>query len=250
MQGAGMQGAGLQGGMGGPATPPPQPITPPPMPMYQGGMQQPPPPNMGQPRPPMQPPMQPHMQPPMQQPPYGPPPRKSSAGPIIAIGCGVLALIVIVVVVVIAIAAANSDNDDPTPTYTNTYTPPGGDESSPPSTSRGGLVGVWEGTGYQPGVAAGSRNFSAKFALVYTYGTATYDYSGSQPTCYTKLSLLSGDENSSMVEYQETPMAGQKTDECAPGYVRFVSPGGSTMRWEWRENRSDPTASASGIVHD
>ncbi|MFB4303394.1 serine/threonine-protein kinase [Actinomadura sp. NTSP31] len=242
----GMQGGGMQGGMGGPATPPPQPITPPPMPMYQGGMQ-PPPPNMpiGQ-RPPMQPPMQP---PPP--PTYGPPSGKSSSpGPAIAIGCGVLALIVLIGVVVLVVIAANSDDDaGPSPTSTSIYTPPTDDET-PTTSARGGLVGVWDGTGYQPGAPSGHQNFTAKFALVYTYGTATYDYNGAQPTCYTKLSLLSGDESSSMVEYQETPMAGQERSNCAPGYVRFVAPGGSTMRWEWRENRSDPTASASGTVHN
>ncbi|MBD2895944.1 Serine/threonine-protein kinase PknD [Actinomadura sp. RB99] len=242
MQGAGMQGAGVQGGMGGPATPPPQPITPPPMPMYQGGMQ-PPPPNMpmGQ-RPPVQGPMQPPMA-------YGPPPAKSSSpGPAIAIGCGVLALIALIgVVVFVIIAANNSDDADPTPT-SSIYTPP--TESSPTGSSQGGLVGVWNGDGYQPGAPAGHQNFKAEFALVYTHGTAKYDYGSVQPTCYTNLALLSGDETSSYVEYQETPMAGQKTENCAPGYVRFVNPGGSTMRWEWRQTRDAVSPSASGTVSD
>jgi hypothetical protein len=241
-----MYGGGLQGGMGGPATPPPQPITPPPMPMYQGGMQQPPPPNMamGQPRPPMQPPMQ--------QPPYGPPPNRSSTSPglIIGIGCGALALIVVIVIVVFIVVASNHDEADPTPTTTSIYTPPTEDDSSPPTATSGGLVGVWEGTGYQPSAPSGHQNFTTEFALVYTHGTAKYDYNGAQPTCYTNLALLSGDENSSTVEYQETPMAGQERENCAPGYVRFIKSGSTVMRWEWRQNRSDAAASASGTVHN
>ncbi|QKG20998.1 serine/threonine-protein kinase [Actinomadura verrucosospora] len=241
MQGAGMQG-GAQGGMGGPASPPQQPITPPPMPMYQGGMQ-PPPPNMpiGQ-RPPVQQPMQ-------QPPSYGPPPAKSNSPALpIAIGCGVLALIAVIgVVVFVIIASSSDDNPDPLPTR-SIYTP--SPDDSPTGSTRGGLVGVWNGTGYQPSAPSGHQSFKAEFALVYTHGTAKYDYGNIQPTCYTNLTLLSGDETSTYVEYQETPMAGQQTKDCAAGYVRFVNPGGSSMRWEWRQVRSAVSPSAYGTVSD
>lgn len=244
MQG-GMQGqmqGGMQGGMQGPTTPPPQPITPPPMAMYQGGVQGPatPPP---QPRPPMQGPVPPG-------PGYGPPKQSSSAGPIIAIGCGVLALIVVIVIVAIVVVAANSDDDpepDPFPPP-STYTP--SDTPTSRTTSRGGLLGVYEGDGNQPGARSGHTEFKVRFALLYTSGTARYTYpSGAQDNCYTRLSLLSGDEDSGKVEYRETPMAGMDEKECAPGYITFIpSASGSTLRWEWRMRQSDPTADAYGTV--
>ncbi|GGT66821.1 serine/threonine protein kinase [Actinomadura citrea] len=227
-----------QGGMPGPATPPPQPITPPPMPMYQGGGM----PPQTQPRMPM-PPGPPGPQ-------YGPPPKQSSsAGPIIAIGCGALALIVILVVVVLAIIGANSDDDPPTPpVYSppNTYTP----SETPTSSTTGGLLGNFTGNGYQPGAGSGHTSFSVKFSLLYSSGVATYTYpSGAQDNCYTRLSLLSGDENSSKVEYRETPMAGMDPKECASGYVTFIpSSGGTSMRWEWRQSQSETSATAYGTV--
>ena len=233
-----------QGAMAGPATPPPQPITPPPMPMYQGAPTPPPP----------QPHMQPHMQPPMQPPMppgpgYGPPPKQSSsAGPIIAIGCGALALIVILVVVVIAIVA-NSDSDDPDPydppTPTRTYTPPS-DRPTPRAT--GGLVGNFTGDGNQPGAGSGHTEFEVKFSLIYTTGVATYTYpSGAQDKCYTRLSLLSSEDDK--VEYRETPMAGMNPNECASGYLTFIpSSSGQSMRWEWRHNQTDTSPGAYGNV--
>ncbi|WP_433473234.1 serine/threonine protein kinase [Spirillospora sp. CA-142024] len=226
-----------QGGMG-PATPPPQPITPPPMPMYQGAAM--PPPPQTQPRAPMQQPIPPG-------PGYGPPKRSSSAGPIIAIGCGALALIVILVVVVLAIIGANSDDDPPTPPYTppNTYTP----SETPTTSTTGGLLGNFTGTGNQPGAGAGHTSFNAKFSLLYSSGVATYTYpSGSQSTCYTRLSLISGDESSSKVEYRETPFAGMDPKECAAGYVTFIPSSGVSMRWEWRTVQSDPSPTAYGTV--
>ncbi|SNR92120.1 serine/threonine-protein kinase [Actinomadura mexicana] len=230
---------GMPGHGHGPAGPQQQPITPPPMPMYQGGAMPPPPPPQTQPRMPMPPGPQ-----------YGPPPKQSSsAGPIIAIGCGALALIVILVVVVLAVIGANSDDDPPTPpTYSppNTYTP----SERPTTSTTGGLLGNFTGNGYQPGAGSGHTSFSVKFSLLYSSGVATYTYpSGAQDTCYTRLSLLSGDENSSKVEYRETPMAGMDPKECASGYVTFIpSSGGTTMRWEWRTAQSEPTASAYGTV--
>ncbi|WP_396447121.1 serine/threonine-protein kinase [Actinomadura sp.] len=228
-----------QGAMPGPTTPPPQPITPPPMPMYQGPAAPPPPPQPGMP---MQQPMPPG-------PGYGPPPkRSSSAGPIIAIGCGGLALIVILVVVVLAIIRANSDDDaDPFPTYpTSTYTPP--DDYTPTPRVTGGLVGNFTGDGNQPGAGAGHEKFEAKFSLIYSTGVATYTYpSGAQDKCYTRLSLLSSEDDK--VEYRETPMAGMDPKECAAGYVTFIpSSSGESMRWEWRQIRSDPTPAAYGNV--
>ncbi|QKW37746.1 serine/threonine protein kinase [Actinomadura sp. NAK00032] len=225
-----------QGAMAGPNTPPPQPITPPPMPMYQGAPPQPP-------RPQMQPPMPPR-------PGYGPPPKQSSsAGPIIAIGCGALALIVILVVVVLAIIGANSEDDpDPYPTTypTSTYTPP--DDDTPTPRATGGLVGNYTGDGKQPGAGAGHTEFEVKFSLIYTTGVATYTYpSGAQDKCYTRLSLLSDDDGKVM--YRETPMAGMDEKECAPGYITFIpSSSGTTLRWEWRQSRYASSPGAYGTV--
>jgi serine/threonine protein kinase len=233
-----------QGAMAGPATPPPQPITPPPMPMYQGpaAPPPPPPPNMGQQR---------MGQPGMPMPPgpgYGPP-KRSSTGPIIAIGCGALALIVILVVVVLAIIGANTEDDpDPYPTTypTSTYTPP--DDDTPTPRATGGLVGNFTGDGNQPGAPSGHEEFDVKFSLIYRTGVATYTYpSGAQDKCYTRLSLLSDDDGK--VEYRETPMAGMDEKECASGYVTFIpSSSGATMRWEWRQNRSATCPDAYGTV--
>ncbi|TDD79455.1 serine/threonine protein kinase [Actinomadura darangshiensis] len=233
----GMGGPGMGGGLGGPTTPPPQPITPPPMPMYQGGGMPPPP----QPRAPMQQPVPPG-------PGYGPPKRSSSAGPIIAIGCGALALIVVLVVAVIVIAAANSDDDpDPYPTYsapTNTYTP----SDRPTTSATGGLLGTFSGDGNQPGAGTGHDKFKAKFSLLYTSGVATYTYpSDAQETCYTRLRLVS--EDGGKYQYRETPMSGMDPKECASGYVSFTpSSGGTTLRWEWSGTQDDPTPSAYGTV--
>ncbi|MFD0536316.1 serine/threonine-protein kinase [Actinomadura luteofluorescens] len=218
-----------QGGMPGPGAPQ-QPITPPPMPMYQGGAM--PPPPQGQPRMPMPPGPQ-----------YGPPPKQSSsAGPIIAIGCGALALIVVLVVVVLAIIGANSDDDPPTPTYSppNTYTP----SDTPTSSTTGGLLGNWTGNGYQPGAGSGHTSFNVKFSLLYSSGVATYTYpSGAQDTCYTRLSLLSGDEDSAKVQYRETPMGGWTRRSAPPGTSRSSRPpaaprcGGSGARASPRRAR-------------
>ncbi|MFC4052153.1 serine/threonine-protein kinase [Actinomadura syzygii] len=231
---------GIHGGMQGPHTPPPQPITPPPMPMYQGGGMPPPPPTS--PGPPMRHPVPPG-------PGFAPPKQSSSAGPIIAIGCGALALIVIIAIVAIAVVAANNDDPDPTPTYLppSTYTP---SETPSSRVTSGGLLGVFDGDGNQPAAGSGHTTFQVRFALLYTSGTARYTYpSGSQDNCYTRLSLLSGDQSSEKVEYQETPMAGMDPKECASGYITFIpSSGGSTLRWEWRQNRTEPTASAYGTV--
>ncbi|MFA1545661.1 serine/threonine-protein kinase [Actinomadura chokoriensis] len=226
-----------QGAMAGPSTPPPQPITPPPMPMYQGSPPPPPPPQQR---------MQQAMPP---GPGFGPPPRQSSsAGPIIAIGCGALALIVILVVVVVVIIAANSDDPDPDPyplPTTQTYTQP---TDIPTPRATGGLVGNFTGDGKQPDAGAGHTDFEVKFSLIYTTGVATYTYpSGAQDKCYTRLSLLSSEEDK--VEYRETPMAGMDPKECAAGYVTFIpSSSGTSMRWEWRQNQSDTTAGAYGTV--
>ncbi|WP_030166840.1 serine/threonine protein kinase [Spirillospora albida] len=225
----------------GPNTPPPQPITPPPMPMYQPAMAPPGPaqPHMG--------PMQPMPPGPLPPGPGGYPPRKSSsAGPIIAIGCGGLAVLVVVVIVVLAIIGANSD-DDPDDPYTPrvTYTP-----TAPSTTSTsGGLIGVFKGTGSQPSADADGRNFQVQFSLIRTFGTARYTYTGNHSTCITRLSLLSGDENSSKLEYREEPMAGMDPKECAAGYVTFIpSSSGSSMRWEWRQLQSATSADAYGFV--
>ncbi|WP_242886578.1 serine/threonine-protein kinase [Actinomadura litoris] len=234
------QGAMHQGPMPGPHTPPPQPITPPPMPMYQGGGM----PNAPGPPPPMG---GGTMPPP---PSYGAPPRRSSAGPVIAIGCGVLALIVIVVIVVIVVVAAG-DDDKADPFYP-TYSPGTGFPTStstdlPSPSSTGGLLGTYSGTGLQPGAGTGRSSFQVRFALLRTFGTARYTYT-STPTCITRLSLLSGSESSTRVEYQETPMSGMSTSQCAPGYITFIQSGSSSVRWEWRTNRSDASASAYGYV--
>ncbi|TMR06488.1 serine/threonine protein kinase [Actinomadura soli] len=226
----------------GPHTPPPQPITPPPMPMYQGGAMPPPPPN--QPRMPMGQPVPPG-------PGYGRPKQSGGAGPILAIGCGVLALIVVIVVVAIVLVAAGDDTPDPDP-YTPpiTYTPPSSTYTPSPLTTRGGLIGVWRGDGNQPGASAGHTRFEVRFTLVYSSGIATYTYpSGSQVDCRTRLSHLSGDSGSSRIEYQETPYTGMDPKECAPGYITFIPSGsGTTMRWEWRQTRSASTAQAFGTV--
>ncbi|MFB4308783.1 serine/threonine-protein kinase [Actinomadura sp. GTD37] len=227
-----------QGAMAGPP-PQQQPITPPPMPMYQGAPTPPPPP---QPRMPMQQPMPPG-------PGYGPPPKQSSsAGPIIAIGCGALALIVILVVVVLAIIGANSD-DDPEPydlpTPTRTYTPP---TEIPTPRATGGLVGNFTGDGSQPGAGSGNTEFEVKFSLIYTTGVATYTYpSGTHDKCYTRLALLSSEDDK--VEYRETPMAGMDPKQCAAGYVTFIpSSSGTSMRWEWRQTQTATSPSAYGTV--
>ena len=234
-----------QGPPQGPTTPPPQPITPPPMPMYQGapgpstlppqqmGMQQGAPP--GPPRPPG--------------PGYGGAPKQSgSAGPIIAIGCGVLALIAVIAVVAVVLIA-NSGEDDPDDPYLppSTYTP---SDRPTSSTTRGGILGVFSGNGRQPGAGAGRTSFEVRFALLRTTGTARYEYpSGPEGNCYTRLSLLSGDEGSAEVEYREEPMAGMRENECAAGYLKFTPSGsGDTMRWEWRQRQTDPTAGAYGTV--
>ncbi|TDC41201.1 serine/threonine protein kinase [Actinomadura sp. KC345] len=235
-----------QGPPQGPTTPPPQPITPPPMPMYQGapGPSTPPPQQMGMqqgvppgpPRPPGPP-----------GPAYGAPKQSSSAGPIIAIGCGVLALITIIAIVAVIVIAGSEDEADDPYLPPSTYTP----SDRPTSiTTGGGLLGVYAGNGSQPGARAGHTTFEVRFALLRTSGTARYEYpSGAQDNCYTRLSLLSGDEGSDEIEYREEPMAGMEESECASGYIKFTPSGtGDTMRWEWRENQSDPTAAAYGTV--
>ncbi|QFG20872.1 serine/threonine-protein kinase [Actinomadura sp. WMMB 499] len=244
---------GMHGGPQGPATPPPQPITPPPMPMYQGGM---PPGPQAQPGPGMQHGMQPPgpPRPPMPGPagvqpgqPFGR--QKSNAGPIIAIGCGVLAVILIVVVVFIAVAASSEDDYDPpvtAPTSQDPYTPTDEPTRTTSPGAREGLVGVWKGTGTQPAADADGRNFTVQFALIYTSGTARYTYGSSHPTCFTRLKLLSQD--GSKVEYQETPMSGQEKDDCAPGYVTFTLSDEDTARWEWRQTQSATSAAAYGTV--
>ena len=236
----------MQQGQAGPTTPPPQPITPPPMPMYQGSA----------PGPSTPPPQQVAMQqgaPPRQPGPTMPgysPQKQSSSGPVIAIGCGVLALITIIGIVA-AVVISSGEEDTSTGPYdppTSTYTPPTSTPS--PGTGSGGLLGVWEGDGNQPGARAGHQYFRARFALLRTSGTARYTYpSGAQGNCYTTLTLLSGDPTSDKVEYRETPMPGMKPEECAPGYVTFIKQGSEdVLRWEWRQNRSDLTAAAYGTV--
>ncbi|MGH3243886.1 MAG: serine/threonine protein kinase, partial [Spirillospora sp.] len=235
-----------QGGMpGGPHTPPPQPITPPPMPMYQGGAM--PPQPQGQPRMPMGQPMPPG-------PGYAPPKRSGGAGPAIAIGCGVLALILLVVVVAIIVVASSDDDPDIDP-YTPppiTYTPPT-DTPTSSTTSRGGIIGVWSGNGVQPGASSGSTSFKVRFTLAYSLGFAVYTYPSSAHTeCRTRLSHLSGTSESSRIEYRETPYTGMDPNECASGYITFIPSGsvdsGSTIRWEWRQNRSTSAAQAYGTV--
>ncbi|MBG6091162.1 serine/threonine-protein kinase [Actinomadura viridis] len=228
-------------GQPGPHTPPPQPITPPPMPMYQGQ------PYQGQPNtpPPMPMPMHQGGPPPGPRPPYpGPPPQRSSSnGPVLAgIGCAVLAVLLIVVVVVVVAASGGDDDPDPfpTPSYTYSYTPP------TTSTSRG-VIGVYRGTGFQPSAGTGRTSFQTRFSMVGTIGTATYTYTSS-PTCMTRLSLLSGSEASGRAEYQETPLSGQSATNCAAGYVTFRSFTGNSMRWEWRQSRSETSAAAFGTV--
>ncbi|GAA4237487.1 hypothetical protein GCM10022254_49680 [Actinomadura meridiana] len=242
-QGPGGYGPQGPGGYGpqGPNTPPPQPITPAPMPMYQGGAMPPPPPMT-------QPPMQMgHPVPPG--PGYGPPRQSSNTGPIIAIGCGVLALIVIIVIVVLAAIAANDDPDpSPFPTYSPpTYSPP--TYSPPTSSTRAGLLGVFNGTGNQPGAGEGHTSFKVRFTLAYSVGLGTYTYpSNAQADCRTRLSLLS-DAGAAVVEYQETPLTGMDPKECASGYIRFTpSSSGNTLRWEWRQTRTAATAGAYGVV--
>ncbi|RFS81705.1 serine/threonine protein kinase [Actinomadura spongiicola] len=235
-----------QGGMPGPNTPPPQPITPPPMPMYQGGAMPPPPqPQRGMPM------GQPMGQPMPPGPPglgYTPPRRSGGAGPALAIGCGVLVLIVVIVIVAIVVAASGDDDPDP---YVppNTYSPPV-IPSPTLSGTREGLIGVFRGNGTQPGAASGNTSFQVRFTLAYSVGLGTYTYpANSGVECRTRLSHLSGDANSSEIEYQETPLTGMDPKECAPGYIKFKpSPSGDILRWEWRENRSAATASAFGTV--
>ncbi|WP_262402128.1 serine/threonine-protein kinase [Actinomadura sp. CNU-125] len=178
--------------------------------------------------------------------PYGR--QKSNTGPILAIGCGVLAVILIVVVVFI-IAAASSDDDDydppvtlPTETSDPPYTP---SPSRSPGSSRQGLLGVWRGNGTQPDTVASGRNFTVRFSMIYTSGTGRYTYDSTHPTCLTRLQLLS--ESGTKVEYKETPMSGQEEENCAPGYVTFNLTGERSARWEWRMDRSDPAA-AYGTV--
>ncbi|MFG2088175.1 MULTISPECIES: serine/threonine-protein kinase [unclassified Spirillospora] len=224
----------------GPSTPPPQPITPPPMPMYQGGAMPPPPPQT-QPRMPMQQPVPPG-------PGYRPPKQSSSAGPIIAIGCGVLALISFIAVIAFVVIAADGDEDPDPYVAPSTYTP--SERPTSTSTADGGLLGVFAGDGNQPGAGAGHTKFEVRFALLRTSGTARYEYpSGAQDNCYTRLSLLSDDGEGGKVEYRETPMAGMDPSKCAPGYVTFVPSGSSdSMRWEWRQTRSSPSPDAYGTV--
>ncbi|MBE1537788.1 serine/threonine-protein kinase [Actinomadura algeriensis] len=257
-----MHQAGMPGHHGGqgPATPPPQPITPPPMPMYQNAGMPPAPP---QPRPGMQPPGPPQ---PMMHGPGGPgrppgpggpvPPgqpygrQKSNTGPIIAIGCGVIAVILIVVVVFIVAAASSDDDYEPTTTLPTLdteapYTP--SEPTTRSSTGTGqGLVGVWRGNGTQPGTDAAGRNFTVRFSLLYSSGTARYTYGSTHPTCLTRLTLLS--ESGTKVEYKETPMAGQDEENCAAGYVTFNLTGDDSARWEWRMDRSDPAAAYGNVT--
>ncbi|MEV5572789.1 serine/threonine-protein kinase [Spirillospora sp. NPDC052269] len=242
MQG-GYQGQGGYPGQGGagPATPSPQ-ITPPPMAMYQGAppQQQ----QQGQRPPAYGPPNRPAP------PAYGPPPKSggSNAPLVIGIGCGVLVLIAVIVIVAIALAA--KDTPTPRPTLSGpTYDPP---TSSGGSTSTG-MVGVWTGPAQQPAVkAANRRNFNAKFALVYTYGTATYTYPDGKDTCITKLTAISGSAASGKAVFRETPMINQG-DKCAAGYVTFYPTSGDvlslkTIRWDWRPSLSDTSPDALGTV--
>ncbi|GAA1546144.1 hypothetical protein GCM10009678_31030 [Actinomadura kijaniata] len=218
--------------MHGGATPPPpqQHITPPPMPMYQNaGMQQPPPPQQ-------MPPMQGGM-PQGPRPPYGPPPRRSSSGPAIAIGCGVVALVALVVVVAL-IVIANKD-DDPDPYTLPTYSP------SPSRTYGGGdidtgMIGVWNGTGRQEG-----KTFNVQFAVLSTGGTARYTYTDGTPTCITKTTLTSGSTavGSTRAEFSETPLT--TGNHCAAGTLTFTKFGAKNMSWTWRGTSG---GSASGSV--
>ncbi|TDD77744.1 serine/threonine-protein kinase [Actinomadura rubrisoli] len=242
-QGPMHQGAMHQGGMPGPNTPPPQPITPPPMPMYQGAGV----PNASSAPPSFQPPMQHGGPVPPGPPSYGPPrPARqgTSPGPIIAIGCGVLALLFIIVIVVVIVVNADGD-DDPisTPASRYTYTP-----STPSPSTTGGVIGTFSGTGLQPGAPTGRSSFQVRFALINTFGTARYTYTSS-PTCFTRLSLLSNDQSTGKLLFSETPMAGMSSTQCAAGYITFTpSSTGTTMRWEWRQRQSDVTAGAYGYV--
>ncbi|MFC5181526.1 serine/threonine-protein kinase [Actinomadura harenae] len=242
------QGGGYPGqGGAGPVTPPPS-ITPPPMPMYQGA-----PPQQGQRPPAYGPPAAPPVAgPPATGPMYGPPPKSggSNAPLAIGIGCGVLVLVVIVVIVIAALA--NGGDPTPRPTLTvPTYTP-----YTPPSTSGSkvntGIVGVWTGPAQQPGAQTNRRNFTAKFALLYTSGTATYTYPDGTDTCYTNLAAISGSAASGKAVFRETPMISSE-NRCAAGYVTFYPTSGNvlslkTIRWDWREKLSETSASAFGTV--
>ncbi|MFC6884632.1 serine/threonine-protein kinase [Actinomadura yumaensis] len=244
MQQGGMQQGGMPQGMGGPATPPPQPITPPPMamPMYQGGPPQspttPPPMHMQQgpigPRPPGPP------GPPGPVPPYGQGRRQGGgSGPVIAIGCGVLALIAIIVVVVLVVVA-NGDDDDPvipryTPSFTYTprtpYTPPtGGTGARVPLD----FVGVWKGTGYQ-----GSSTWQVQYNLLTTIGTVRYT-SGSD--CMGTLRPEEG-ATSTTATYRITIVSGS----CMSGYVTFRKVSDTSLRFEEKRTPTS-TPVATGTV--
>ncbi|MDL4775014.1 serine/threonine-protein kinase [Actinomadura xylanilytica] len=236
MQQGGMQQGGMQQGpMGGPHTPPPQPITPPPMPMYQGGMQ-----GGMQHGPTTPPPMQMQQGPPGPHPPmYGPQGgrQSSSTGPIIAIGCGVLALISIIVIVVVIIVAGDSGEDDPpVPRFTlpTTYTP-----STPSPTGFARIptefYGVWTGTGVQT-----NGSWQVRYNLLTVLGSVTYT-EGSD--CFGTLRPEPGG-TASQVTLKITISRGT----CISGYVTFTRLTSASLRFEEKKNLTDTTPLATGTV--
>ncbi|MBW8482162.1 serine/threonine protein kinase [Actinomadura parmotrematis] len=233
------QGAGGFGG--GPPTPPPVyqgapgpyqgSPTGPPMPMNQGGY-----PSAGGPG----------FAPPLQRPPAP----KSNTGLFVGLGCGLLALIVVIVVIILVIVGSKSDDPDPTPTGGYTYSPSSG-ASAPMTMSGGGLLGIYTGTGNQPGTSdVNARTFTPKFYLTGSTGSAFYYYSSSTHiTCMTRLALLPSSSSDTRKIYRETAIS-SNASQCANGYVTFIiTPGSSSLRWEWRQNsESDGSAEAYGTV--
>ena len=228
-----------QGAPPGPTTPPPQPITPPPMPMYQGQGSTPPPMAMQQP-----PPVQHGGMAAPPRPPYPPQQRSSSNAPVIVgVGCAVLAVLVIAVLIVV-IAASGDDHDEPSFTLPSTYSPT---LPTPNRSLSSGILGVWRGTGFQPGAGTGRTSFQTRFSMLGSSGIASYTYTSS-PTCTTRLTLLTSDEDDGEVVYRETPLAGQSETQCAPGYVTFKNITSVSMRWEWKQNQYDSSYAAFGTV--
>ncbi|WP_018656814.1 serine/threonine-protein kinase [Actinomadura flavalba] len=213
-------------------TPPPRAVTPPPMPMYQGG------PGPQHTPPPM------HTAPPG---PYGPPPQQrsgSNTGLIVGIGCGAVLLVGILLIVMFAVLASGDDEPEIPTSLPSSYSAPA--IPGPTFTSsRGGLLGTFRGTGNQPGAVASARVFEPSFFLLGRSGTASYRYPTTEHrTCVTRLTLLSEDDGR-FVYREEAISTGS---DCASGYVTFI-PSGGGLRWEWRQNSAGTgSAEAYGQV--
>jgi hypothetical protein len=164
------------------------------------------------------------------------PPKRRSNGPIIALfGCGGLAVLAVVIIVV-ALIARNPATPIPRPTYTPySYSPPTVGDGIPDA-----LGGIWSGTITN---AEDGGTTTARIVLLAGLSTGSVSYTDSSTTCSGLLTVQ--ESTSTKVTLRETITTG-RTD-CPDGYM-MLYPGGSTTRYEWRENRSDTTPSWRGTL--